>query len=165
MSADAPLDRAAFEALYVRLERPIYNVVHRRLWDAQESHEVVQEAFVQLWRMRSRVRTETVEPLVWRIALNVASKRVRTRRLWRWLSFDADKDVRQVPEDLTHRERALRDAVDALPDKLRDVVLLCELSGMSYADVAVTLSIPAGTVASRRHLAVERLRGILTEDP
>jgi RNA polymerase sigma-70 factor (ECF subfamily) len=55
----------------------------------------------------------------------------------------------------------VRAAVDALPERLRDVVLLCEFSGMTQAQVAAVLDIPPGTVASRRSLAAGRLRELL----
>ncbi len=162
------LDQAGLEALYLRLEKPVYNVVYRWLWDPQDAHEVVQEAFVRLWRMRARVRTETVEPLVYKIALNLASKKLRWRRTWRFLSFERGGDEQYCDgqaADATiaarQRQRAVRAAVEALPERQRAVVMLCELSGLSYAQVAEALGIPEGTVASRRHTALKSLRRAL----
>jgi RNA polymerase sigma-70 factor (ECF subfamily) len=160
------LDQQAFDGLYQRLERPLYNVVYRRLWHVQDSHDVVQEAFVRLWGMRARVRQATVEPLVWRIALNLASTRARRRRLWGWWSR-GDDDLAELADttaeadaQLADHERVLhvRAAVEALPEKLRDVVMLCEFSGLSYAEVGAVLGIPAGTVGSRRHAGLAALR-------
>lgn len=160
------LDQQAFDGLYQRLERPLYNVVYRRLWHVQDSHDVVQEAFVRLWGMRARVRLATVEPLVWRIALNLAATRSRRRRLWGWWSrSDAGLDTLPDPgaeadARLADHERVLhvRAAVESLPEKLRDVVMLCEFSGLSYAEVGAVLDIPAGTVGSRRHAGLAALR-------
>lgn len=159
----AGLDRASFDRLYLRLERPMYNVVYRRLWQVQDSHEVVQEAFVRLWDMRHRVRPATVEPLVWRIALNQASKRARRRRVWGWWSQETDHTPDPGPSaarrlDDHQRTLQVRAAIDALPDTLRDVVVMCELSGLSYAQVADVLGIPVGTVGSRRHAGLAALR-------
>ena len=165
------LDQAGLEALYLRLERPVYNVVFRWLWDPQDAQEVVQEAFVRLWRMRSRVRMETVEPLVYRIALNLASKKLRWRRTWRILSFERGEDEHggsQPAADAAlaaHQRRlAVRSAVEALPEKQRAVVMLCELGGLRYGQVAEALGIPEGTVASRRHTALKSLRKALGPD-
>ncbi len=159
------LDQAGLEALYTRLEVPVYNVVYRWLWDAQDAREVVQEAFVSLWRMRARVRMESVEPLVYKIALNQAAKRLRWRRTWRWLSLEQGGDERPAQglgaDDglaAQQRQRAVRVAVEALPEALRAVVMLCELSDLSYAQVAEALEIPEGTVASRRNAAIKSLR-------
>ena len=159
------LDAAALDALFLRLERPVYNVVYRWLWNAQDSQEVVQEAFVRLWDMRARVRMQTVEPLVYKIALNLASKRARRRKRWAWWTGDSRVDA--LPDDQPEasqqldahaRDLRVRRAVESLPDKLREVVVLCEFSGMSYAKVGAALGIPEGTVGSRRHAAFTRLR-------
>jgi RNA polymerase sigma-70 factor (ECF subfamily) len=160
------LDRAALEALYLRLEKPLYNVVFRSVWDAGESRDVVQEAFLRLWRMRGRVRVETVEALVWRIALNLASKRRRAARRWHWVSVRLPRSrTRQAEAEqgvLAHeRARSVREALERLPAGLRQVVVLCELSELSYEQIGRLLSIPAGTVGSRRHRAIALLREAL----
>ena len=63
------------EQLYARLETPLCNLVYRWLWSMDESQDVVQDAFVRLWRMRARVDKQTVEPLIYKIALNLAASR------------------------------------------------------------------------------------------
>jgi RNA polymerase sigma-70 factor (ECF subfamily) len=169
-TAATGLDQAALEALYVRLENPLYNVVYRWLWDPQESRDVVQETFVRLWRMRHRVQLATVDPLTFRIAVNLASNRRRSRNLWRWVPFAHERHGGSASTDpaaaleLSERQRRLRQAVDALPDRLRAVVMLCELSELTYDQVAEALAIPPGTVASRRHQAIARLRQTLGKD-
>ena len=168
MPHEEQLDEDALERLYRRLERPVYNVVYRWVWDGAEAQEVVQEAFLRLWKMRARVRMETVEPLVYRIALNQASKRLRRRKLLRWVGLEAepaDEEGRAPLGDLLSEERdqAVRAAVEALPEKYKAVVMLCEFSGMSYDEVAETLDIKVGTVGSRRHEAMRRLRDALSD--
>jgi RNA polymerase sigma-70 factor (ECF subfamily) len=168
VDAASGLDRQSFERLYGRLERPLYNVVYRWVWNAADAREIVQEAFVRLWDMRARVRPDTAERLVWRIALNLAASRRRSRKLWGWLGLEKAEAHRSGPDASQsladhERERAIRAAVEALPQKLREVVMLCELSSMSYAEVAETLSIPVGTVGSRRNAALERLRSALED--
>lgn len=170
----APLTRAGLEALYIRLEKPMYNVVYRWLWNAADAHDVVQEAFCRLWRARDRVDMATVEPLAYKIAVNLASNRRRSRRLWQWVSWDRapaqSSDSPLAGESLDARERraAVRAAIDGLPERHRKVVVLCELSGMSYGQVAETLGVAIGTVASRRHTALKTLRrslsGLFAED-
>jgi RNA polymerase sigma-70 factor (ECF subfamily) len=168
------LSQSKLEALYIRLEKPMYNVVYRRLWDSEASRDVVQEAFLRLWDMRARVRLATVEPLVYRIALNLAAKRRRTTHLWRWLSFDRERSdsvsepVDKNPgldSDLLKRERetTIRRSIEALPTHLRDVIFLTEFSEMNYDQIAESLGIPPGTVGSRRHAALKRLRDELDE--
>ena len=161
------LDDAEIERLYLRLEKPLFNVVYRWLWQAEEAHDLVQEAFVRLFRMRDRIEPATVEALVYRIALNLARNRRRARRLWRWVALEAAPDAPApapgADEALSaeERRRAVRAAVDALPEKLRAVVTLCEPAHMSYQEAAAVIEIPAGTVASRRNAAMKRLEAAL----
>jgi len=155
------------EALYERLEKPVYNVVYRWLWNPEEARDVVQDAFVRLWRMRRRIELATVEPLVYKIALNLARSRLRRRRIIRWVGFDAVAPTLRDPQDVeagvarSEDQARVREAVLALPDDLRQVIVLCEFSGMKYEQIAEALSIPPGTVGSRRHRALTKLRELL----
>jgi RNA polymerase sigma-70 factor (ECF subfamily) len=163
------MNQAELEQLYARLEKPIYNVVYRWVWQAEEAQDVVQEAFVRLWRMRDRVDPATVEPLVYKIALNLAASRVRWRKIRRWVSLESLREAPARAPDAEARfsrreQRArVRAAVERLPEQLRQVILLCEYSELSYEEIAGILSVPSGTVGSRRHRALKLLREQLTE--
>ncbi len=104
--------------------------------------------------MRDRVDMDRVDALVWRIALNLASNRRRRRAVLSWVGLDVEP---AGPPDF-HDAPAVRRAVDALPERLRTVVMLCEVAGLSYAEVAAIVDIPIGTVGSRRNAALKRLR-------
>ena len=164
------MNEAELEQLYARLEKPLYNVVYRWVWRAEEAQDLVQEAFVKLWRMRDRVVLDKAEALVYRIALNLAASRRRSRKVWRWVSLDAlrgtttaDRSAEQALLD-EQRHGRVRDAVESLPDDLRRVVVLTECTGMTYDEIGGILKIPAGTVGSRRNRALRRLRGVLTDE-
>jgi RNA polymerase sigma-70 factor, ECF subfamily len=165
------LDRPTLERLYQQLEGPLYNVVYRWLWDREEARELVQETFVRLWAMRARVALDTVQPLAYRVALNLAANRRRWRRLRRLVSLEAlrgrPREDSGADEDLAQAQRraVLHAAVDCLPERLRQVIVLCELGEMSYAEVATVLQIPSGTVASRRNAALSQLRQALGSSP
>lgn len=157
---DAPpgFDRAALEALYRRLERRVFNVVYRWVWSREDAADIVQDAFVRLWGMRARVRPETADALVYRIAVNLASNRRRQRRVWSLVTLAG---LTTAPPDVDDTERRVRAAVEALPERLRRVVVLGEFAGMTAPEVGAVLGIPAGTVASRRHAALPLLRAAL----
>src|SRR5215510_13717808 len=82
------VDEASWVGLYRELEKPLYNVVYRWLWDRMESQDVVQEAFLRCWRARDRIRAEGFKAFVFRTALNLAANRRRRKKLWRLVSFD-----------------------------------------------------------------------------
>lgn len=154
------LTRAMVEELYKRLERRVFNVVYRWLWNPDDAADVVHEAFAKLWAMRSRVQMATVEALLYRIAVNLAANRRRQRKMWSLVTLEG---LRTEPVILDDTQRRVRAAVDALPERLRRVVLLAEFSGMTNKEIGVVLNIPEGTVASRRHHAFALLKTRLSD--
>jgi RNA polymerase sigma-70 factor (ECF subfamily) len=155
-------EEAQWIALYARLERRLFNVVYRILWDKAECQDVVQDAFLRCWRSRSRINADGLEPVLFRTALNLASNRRRSLRLWRFVGVADLPDAMPVRGDCDAvLPRSVDTAIRELPDNLRRVLLLTEIAGMSYAEVAATLGIREGTVGSRRTRAVELLREAL----
>ena len=155
----AGVDDASWVELYRALEKPLYNVVYRWLWDRTESQDVVQEAFLRCWRARDRIRAETFKAFLFRTALNLAANRRRRNKLWRLVSFDSlpddPQDTEGTPSVLSP---PIQRAIDELPERLKRVLLLCELAGMSYGEVAAVLGVKQGTVGSRRNRALALLR-------
>ena len=162
--SSASLDRRRLEDLYIRLEKPVYNVVYRWVWNREEAQDLVQEAFIRLWHMKHRIRMETVEPLIYRIALNLAANRRRAKKIRRWIALNSANHLpsgdRTGAEQLESEERdkAVRCAVDALPERLRCVILLSEFSGLTHEQIGHSLGIPPGTVGSRRNAAMKLLQ-------
>ncbi|MEQ1508560.1 MAG: sigma-70 family RNA polymerase sigma factor [Myxococcota bacterium] len=158
---EPPFDRAALESLYVRLEKPLYNVVYRWVWDPTVAEDIVHDTFVRLWSARRQVVTATVEPLVYRIALNLVRNRRRWHRLRTFLGLDGLRAGAPPADEALadhHRADRVRAAIDALPDKLRTVMVLTAYSGLSYAEIAALTGTPEGTVGSRRNRAIALLR-------
>ena len=156
-------DRRRVEQLYVRLEVKLTNVVVRWLWNREDTRDVLQEAFVRLWRMRARIDWERVEPLVFRIALNLAANRRRSRRLWQFVTLSDHAAAPELDGD-AGREQAVRRAIDALPERHRRVLVMSIHSEMTYGEIGEVLGISAGTVGSRRNAALHKLRALLTRE-
>jgi len=171
MALATPLPRRELEDLYLALEKPVYNVVYRWLWHREEAMEVVQEAFLKLWQKSHSQTIDDPRAYLYRTAINLAKNRQRTLRVrnlfatreWMMRQGTTD-DGRSADDDLEQRLDNMRVHIEKLPSKLREVVTLSELTDMSYADVAKILKIKAGTVASRRHRALARLRKSLEDD-
>jgi RNA polymerase sigma-70 factor (ECF subfamily) len=152
------VDKAQWVDVYRRLEKPLYNVVYRVIFDAAESQDVVQEAFLRCWRRKEDIRAEGFNALLFRTALNLASNRRRRARIWRMVGIAtidevADEGVAQEPIGAS-----LRAALESLPEALRNVLLLTELAGMTYPEIAAALGVAEGTVGSRRTRALALLR-------
>lgn len=151
----------ALYASYRRLEKPLFNVLYRQLWQREECQDVIQDAFVRVWERRERVSESTLDALIWTTALNLARNRLRWRKLWRHESVDESMSSSGVsPGDflVAHQVRA---ALRQLPPASRDVLLLSEFSGLRGDEIAALLGIPAGTVASRKHGAIIKLKALL----
>jgi RNA polymerase sigma-70 factor (ECF subfamily) len=114
------VDNAQWIDVYRRLEKPLYNVVYRVIWDAAESQDVVQDAFLRCWRRKDDIRADGFN------ALPISP--------------------------------VVRAAFDGLPEALRNVVLLNEIAGMTYPEVAAALGVAEGTIGSRRSRALALLR-------
>jgi len=156
--------------LYVQLERPLYNLAYRYVWHGQEAQDTVHDAFLQLWARRRRIRADTANRYLWISVLNLSRKRRRWRRTKAFLY--GEEGLRELtasgsPEsDLaaSQEHRRLHQAIERLPEKLRSVLLLTEFGEMSQKSIAELLSLPSGTVASRRHLALKQLQAELKAD-
>lgn len=154
----------ALQACYRRLERALYNVLYRQLWQAEDCQDVIHDAFVRVWERRAKVDEATLDALVWTTALNLARNRLRWRRLWRQVPLDEAEAMTDSAGGMDFlATRRLRRALRELPAASRDVLLLSEFSGLRGAEIAAVLGIPAGTVASRKHHAMERLKALLGE--
>lgn len=153
--------RERLERLFVALERKLTNVVYRWLWDREEVRDVVQEAFLRLWRRRDEVDWKRAEPLVYRIALNLASNRRRARRIWRLVKLEDWFPAPSTPEvglAAAQEDALVRRAIDALPERHRRVLALTTFTDLTHDEIGEILGIPAGTVASRRNTAVALLK-------
>lgn len=95
-------------------------------------------------------------------ALNLAANRRRAQKLRAFFGLEQEPLVAELAlqDELlasAKTDLAVREAIEALPSKLRKVVVMCELSGMSYEAISQTLEIPIGTVGSRRAAAMVKL--------
>jgi RNA polymerase sigma-70 factor, ECF subfamily len=165
------VDRTQWIELYRALEKPLYNVVYRILWDAAESQDVVQEAFLRCWRRKEDIRADGVRGLLFRTALNLASNRRRRDKLWQMVGLGSVPEIADESACRDTLSKAVREAFEALPEQLRRVVLLTEIAGMTYGEIAAALGIREGTVGSRRTRALAMLRerlaaeGVETDEP
>lgn len=171
-------DESAFLALYRRWQGGIYRFALRMSGSEALAEDVTQEVFMALMRDGSRFDAArgSLGSYLYGIARNHVLRRIERDRPYLPIDGDEEGEGTLTPEgliiesdplgDLARGEtiQAVRDAVFALPPHYREVVALCELGEMNYADAAAALGCAIGTVRSRLHraraLLVERLRGV-----
>jgi RNA polymerase sigma-70 factor (ECF subfamily) len=157
------LREEALYASYRRLERSLYNVLYRQLWQSQDCQDVIHDAFMRIWERREKVDEATLDALAWTTALNLARNRLRWRKLWRQESIE-DHNEQLHAENQPHdflAERRLHQALRGLPERQREVLLMSEYSELKTSEIARILGIPEGTVASRKHQALVRLKTLM----
>jgi RNA polymerase sigma-70 factor (ECF subfamily) len=164
------ISEAEWEALYRHLEKPLYNLAYRYVWSATEAQDILHDAFMEIWARRGRLMPDTADRYAWITVLNLSRKRRRFRRTKHFLYGEAHLASLPAAAALeadaasSQEQTLLHAAIERLPEKLRAVLLMVEFSQLSYESVAQLLSIPPGTVASRRNLAVKQLRSALKGD-
>jgi RNA polymerase sigma-70 factor (ECF subfamily) len=165
-------DRSAFDLLVVKYQHKILNLIMRYVRDPSEALDVAQEAFLKAYRAAPSFRGESAfYTWLYRIAINTAKNYLVAARR-RPASIDVDlQDSEQfeilgrlsdsdTPERLALTEeigQAVNKAIQDLPDELRTAILLREIEGMSYEEIAQTMECPVGTVRSRIFRAREAI--------
>lgn len=157
-------DTEAFGQLVCAYQQRLVRFARRLLGDGEAAEDVVQDAFVRLWRARSRYRPQGhFEHYVLRLVRNLCLDHLRAAHPIE--PFDEGDAWAQPPDagpaDVVQARslaEAVRSAVQRLPEPQRAVFILSQYKGLSYQQIADVLECPLGTVASRKHLAIETLR-------
>ena len=176
-------DTAAFDQLVSLYKDSVYASVARRLSDPMEAEDIAQETFVRAYRALPSFRgTSSFQTWLYRIAINLTIDSMRTRQrhvssvsLDAPLELDGELLARELaaspscePEkevETAEVRREVHRAIRDLSPKLRTVVILYELQGLNYREIAARLGCPIGTVRSRMFNARGQLKRNLLRSP
>jgi RNA polymerase sigma-70 factor (ECF subfamily) len=168
---------AAFELLVKRYQAKITNLVNRFIYNRDRAMEIAQEVFLRVYLHRKRyLRSGRFSTWIYTIAVNLAKNELRRKVRLKGVtsldsllettgdsgSFLADK--RSRPDQTTHQHRVeevVMDAIERLPEKYREVILLRDIQQLTYEEIEQVLSIPGGTVRSRINRARSALKRVL----
>ncbi len=151
----------------------VYRLAYRLTGNPQDAEDLTQDVFVRVFRSLASYTPGTFEGWLHRITTNLFLDMVRRRARIR---FDPlPDDAERLPSkdrgpatvyDETHFDHDVQAALDALPPDFRAAVVLCDLEGLSYEEIAATLDVKIGTVRSRIHRGRGQLRAALVHrDP
>ncbi|MDD5124428.1 RNA polymerase sigma factor RpoE [Methylovulum sp.] len=165
-------DKKAYDLLVIKYQHKIVQLVNRYLKDPSEAQDVAQEAFIKAYRAIGSFRGDsTFYTWLYRIAINTA-KNYLVSRSRRSSQYEVDiQDAEAIenapqlqgidtPERLLMNEeivKAIRSAIENLPDEMRTAIMLREFEGMSYEEIAEAMECPVGTVRSRIFRAREAI--------
>jgi RNA polymerase sigma-70 factor, ECF subfamily len=175
-------DAQAFDTLITRYSGDIYSLLYRITNDPEEAGDLTQETFLSALKSIKSFRGEAeLKTWLFRIALNHSRNRFRWwKRRKRNETQSIDKpigegsrtlsdtiaDEGESPEEVVlrlERQRVLIRALNALPDIFREAVVLCDIEGFGYEEIARSLDINIGTVKSRLARGREQLRRRLSD--
>lgn len=162
-------DRNAFNALVALHEARALRAAQGVLHDPEAARDVVQEAFVRTWQRLGTFNLDAdFRPWLYRVVRNLAVDRLRANQC-RSADSLGDHECAEAPEDTETayaRRRAgdaIGNALDALSADHREVIVLREVEGFSYEEIAEKMECPLGTVMSRLHHARRRMQGLLRD--
>jgi len=164
-------DPRAFEEIYASYADLVFNLVARLAGRRDEAADLAQEVFLRLHRYLGSFRGESsLKTWIYRVTLNHCRSRLR-RRLPLELPLETQEggaidppDERPTPEERALRgdqTRRIERALAALPLKFRVAVVLRDVEGLDYAEIATALGVPVGTVRSRLARGRDQLRTLL----
>ena len=159
---------AALTALEARYGARILQFVLGMVRDQHLAQDVTQEALVRLWQHRDRVESETARFWLRRTTHNLCIDRLRRRRsspeVATELQEEISPDTGAGPARLAESAELgtkIEQALLSLPERDRAVLILREIEGLPYAEIADAVQIPLGTLKARLHRAREQLRARL----
>jgi RNA polymerase sigma-70 factor (ECF subfamily) len=160
----------AMELIYDRFGRQAFGLAYRIMGDGPSAEDVVQEAFLTLWRQAERIDpargklSSFLMTMVHHKAIDaLRSKQGRTARQ---LSIDV-ADLEKYGADVAERvaqslsREEVRKALATIPDEQRRPIEMAYFEGLTHVEIAESLSLPLGTVKSRVRLGLEKLRAVL----
>lgn len=170
---DDGMRRREFERLVRKHQRDIFNAALRMTGDPADAEDVAQEALVKAYCAFEQFELGTnfrawILRIVTNTYINEFRRRRRTPEMTTWDELSREELGKLADEDEDSPElAALAGAIDAeveqalaeIPDVFREAVIMCDMHGMAYGEIAEALGVPIGTVRSR----IARGRGLLQE--
>lgn len=171
-------DPAAFEKLVLLYERKVYATAFRYTGSEHDAMDVSQEVFIRVFRFLHTFNLESsFSTWIYRITVNVCKDHLRKRSARGELPLEVTDEEGEYtievadstydPVELYEQaelRKEIQQAIDDLPAHYKEIVVLRDLGGFSYEEIARELSIEVGTVKSRLSRAREKLRNFLTQN-
>jgi RNA polymerase sigma-70 factor, ECF subfamily len=172
-------DRGAFDALVLKYQHKLVKLVMRYVRNPAEAEDIAQEAFIKAYRALPQFRGDSAfYTWLYRIAINTAKNAVVSRDRSP-IEYDLDRNNTEESYDMQGRMKdsetpealvltdeirsTVKAAIDSLPEDLKTAIVLRELDGLSYEEIAATMDCPVGTVRSRIFRAREAIDRRLRE--
>ncbi len=169
-------DLSAFNELVLEYQSLVYNLCLRMLGGQQAAEDAAQESFINAWRNIRSFRGDSFRAWLLRIAANLCRDELRRRGRRPSSSLDTaleagmpdPADEAPLPEESSlssELREKLESALAELPEEQRTAIVLCDVEGLDYAEIAVAMKTSLGTVKSRIARARMRMREVMLRQP
>lgn len=152
-------DIEAFEKLIFDYQKKVFNICYRFMQNHEDASEIAQEVFIKVYKSIINFMEESkLSTWIYKIAATTCIDELRKRKNINTVSIDNDElavslpDNSNNPHDVLSKnelKRELHNAINSLNDDHRDVIILRDMQGFSYEEIAKMLKLPLGTVKSR----------------
>lgn len=172
-------DLGSFERLIEKYQQVAYNIAYRMVGNEEDAKDITQEAFIKVFKSIVSFREDSsFSTWLYRIVMNTCKDELRKKKL-KVISIDRDIEVGESsvnfeipdhtysPEAIYEKKQLhamLSQALTDLPEQNRIVVIMRDVQGFSYEDIAECINIPVGTVKSRINRGRHMLRELITKD-
>mgnify|MGYP000892149186 CR=1 FL=1 len=168
-------DVKAFETIIEDYQKKVFNIALRMIGNHDDASELAQEVFIRIFKSLKNFKGESsLSTWIYRITTNVCLDELRKRKNKNIVSLDEDvkqddgeikrqvEDARPTPDVIAEKNevrRVVKEAILSLPEDQRTVIILRDIQGFSYDEIAKIMNCPEGTVKSR----INRSRQILRD--
>jgi len=168
-------DIKSFEILIRKYQKFAFNIALNYLKNIEEAEDATQEALIKAFRYLKKFQMESkFSTWLYRIVINTCKDELRKKsRNQKVINIDSEETYVNEIEDITYEplkeieekeiSNKLKEAVNSLKIKYKEVIVLCDINGMSYNEISDILEIPVGTVRSRINRGRLTLRKIINE--
>ena len=173
ISAICKGEESAIEVLYERYHRYAYSLAYRILRDPVASEDIVQDAFLSIWRKASSYQAQngSVQSWIQAIVRHRAIDKIRASAhrdyQWRPLQADNEQDPPSEQPDVweqawqSEQHRIIHEVMEQIPSEQRMVIELAYFGGLTHAEISEQCHIPLGTVKGRMRLGLQKMKSLL----
>ena len=163
------MDKSAFGVLYDRYSQLVYNLANKIVKDSDYAGEVMQSVFIQIWNKAASYNEKKGAVSTWIINITRNKsidllRRTKKDKLNIYLEFDeleSPTNYGSTISEINERKNVIKKVMGEIPGEQRTIIEMIYLEGYTQKEVSEKLDIPLGTVKTRIHLGISKLRDIL----
>lgn len=162
------ISEKVFEEIFNEYYDSLCSYLNAFTQDQDTIQEIVQEVFIKLWKNRENYQISDIKHYLFRATRNQALNHFRnikaeSHKLEEWVEYKKKSKEGRERIDIEKNLDLMQKAIETLPPKCREILILCKLSGWSYNEVAKHLNISTKTVENQMGIAIKKLKELLLQ--